>query len=70
MSLSKLSELVMDRKAWRAAVLGWQRDNWGTEVKLYLGQNKSCSPGNCSKEASQYKRDFGEGTHAIEHVFL
>lgn len=25
---------------------------------------------NRSKEASGYKRDFGEGMHAIEHVFL
>ena len=34
MSLGKFLELVMDRKAWRAAVHGWQRvgHNWVTEL--------------------------------------
>ena len=38
MNLSKLQELVMDREAWRAAVLGLQRvgHDWATEVNWEL----------------------------------
>ena len=37
MSLSKLQEMVKDREAWRAAVMGSQRvgHNWTTEQKQY-----------------------------------
>ena len=36
MGLSKLQEMVKDREAWRAAVLGLQgvRHNWVTEQQL------------------------------------
>ena len=43
MGLGKLRELVMDREAWRAAVLGLQRVNWATELKTQKGQNPNAT---------------------------
>ena len=42
MSLSKLRELVMDREAWRAAVMGLQRveHDWETELNWTRSSKK------------------------------
>ena len=34
MSLSELRELVMDREAWRAVVMGWQRIRHNLVIEL------------------------------------
>ena len=45
MSLSELRELVMDREAWRAAIMGLQRvgHDWATELNLEILKDKLCS---------------------------
>ena len=41
--LGKLPELVMDREAWRPAVLGLQRVNRASELKKQTGQNPTAT---------------------------
>ena len=56
MSLGELWELVMEREAWRASIMGWQRvgHDWETELKCDE-LNISKEKGNINEEISYFQ---------------